>query len=83
MVRSTTAHAHPHTGRTHQIRVHAAASGHAICGDEKYGEARGKDAPRLMLHASSLVIGNNRFEAPLPPEFDVLWRRHASGSRPA
>lgn len=42
----------PITGRTHQIRVHA-ASGlfRPILGDELYG---GPEAPRLMLHASSL-----------------------------
>lgn len=40
----------PLTGRTHQLRVHAAAGlGHPILGDELYG---GPEAPRLMLHAS-------------------------------
>ncbi|OYU14691.1 MAG: RNA pseudouridine synthase [Alphaproteobacteria bacterium PA4] len=50
----------PLTGRTHQIRVHAAAIGHAIVGDGKYG---GKDAfltggisRKLHLHARRLVI---------------------------
>ena len=28
-----------HTGRTHQIRVHAAHAGHAVAGDQKYGDA--------------------------------------------
>jgi tRNA pseudouridine32 synthase/23S rRNA pseudouridine746 synthase len=42
----------PITGRTHQIRVHAASGlGHPIIGDELYG---GPEAPRLMLHATSL-----------------------------
>ena len=49
--------ARPITGRMHQIRVHAAASGHPIIGDLKYGNAA-KDAKltprRMMLHASSL-----------------------------
>jgi 23S rRNA pseudouridine955/2504/2580 synthase len=50
----------PLTGRTHQIRVHAAAIGHAIVGDAKYG---GKEAfltggisRKLHLHARRLVI---------------------------
>lgn len=42
----------PLTGRTHQLRVHAASGlGHPILGDELYG---GPEAPRLMLHAASL-----------------------------
>jgi 23S rRNA pseudouridine955/2504/2580 synthase len=48
------------TGRTHQIRVHAAHAGYPIAGDEKYGD-REKDArlkpyglSRMFLHAHSL-----------------------------
>ncbi len=41
------------TGRKHQIRVHAAAIGHAIFGDRRYG---GPPAPRLCLHASRLRL---------------------------
>lgn len=40
--------AEPHTGRTHQIRVHAAANGFPILGDTLYG---GTPAPRVFLHA--------------------------------
>lgn len=53
------------TGRTHQVRVHAAAAGHPIAGDEKYGDAefnrsmRERGVRRLFLHARSL-----RFELP-------------------
>ena len=48
------------TGRTHQIRVHAAYSGHPIAGDEKYGDAdfnqkmRSYGLKRLFLHASKI-----------------------------
>ncbi len=58
--------AEPLTGRTHQIRVHAAASGFPILGDVLYG---GTPAPRLYLHAQWLafqhpVAGSElRFEA--------------------
>ena len=47
------------TGRMHQIRVHATASGHPIVGDTKYGDVE-KDLlmrpNRMMLHASSLAL---------------------------
>ncbi len=45
----------PKTGRSHQLRVHMAETGHPILGDPLYaaGAAR-DDYPRLMLHAESL-----------------------------
>lgn len=68
------------TGRTHQIRVHLAASGHAIVGDDKYGsdEVRAQVArewgfQRMFLHAHTLALAHPltgaplAFEAPLPP----------------
>lgn len=45
----------PLTGRTHQLRVHLAAIGHAIVGDTLYGAAC-DGAPRLLLHASELRL---------------------------
>lgn len=47
---------HPHTGRTHQLRVHSAHTlglGHPIKGDKLYG---GNPADRLHLHALSLTF---------------------------
>ena len=44
----------PHTGRTHQLRVHMAALGHPILGDPLY--APPSDQPRLMLHAERLAF---------------------------
>lgn len=64
--------AHPHTGRTHQIRLHLAASGHPVLGDGLYG---GPPAPRLYLHAWRLTLPHpvKRSElvltAPVPPEW--------------
>ena len=82
--------AHPRSGRTHQIRVHAAASGHPILGDDKYAD-RSQAASRLMLHASALTLTvdgtRQRFQAPLPAEFDAFKRAdrclHDVASAPA
>ena len=45
--------AEPLTGRTHQIRVHAAAKGFPILGDTLYG---GPAAPRVCLHATEITF---------------------------
>jgi 23S rRNA pseudouridine955/2504/2580 synthase len=78
------------TGRTHQIRVHAAHAGYPVAGDEKYGD-REQDAKlreyglsRMFLHAASLTFrkGDRPFTvtAPLPPELEsVLERLRKSG----
>jgi 23S rRNA pseudouridine1911/1915/1917 synthase len=73
----TLVEAFPKTGRTHQIRVHFAAIGHAIVGDQKYGREPVGDI-RLYLHAWELKIWHPQSEkrlhlqAPLPPEFTKL-----------
>ena len=49
----------PLTGRTHQLRVHLAAIGHAILGDALYADAATQaQAPRLLLHASHLAFAH-------------------------
>jgi 23S rRNA pseudouridine955/2504/2580 synthase len=62
------------TGRTHQIRVHAASCGHPIAGDPKYGDAefnrrmKQYGLRRLFLHASRIVLPLDkiiRIDAPL------------------
>ena len=67
-----------HTGRTHQIRVHAQSQGHPILGDTKYGRATGSNiVERLCLHASRLVVplGGDRLDlsAPLEPTMASIW----------
>jgi 23S rRNA pseudouridine955/2504/2580 synthase len=77
------------TGRTHQIRVHAANEGHAIVGDPKYGDfalnremARGEFRfARMFLHARQLGFehpaSGERVElnAPLPAECETLLKQ--------
>lgn len=47
----------PHTGRTHQLRVHLASVGHPILGDALYApDGIQHRAPRLLLHARSLQL---------------------------
>ncbi len=47
----------PITGRSHQLRVHLAAIGHAILGDALYAEPSvAGAAPRLLLHACGLAF---------------------------
>ena len=68
--------AYPKTGRTHQIRVHAAASGHPVLGDAKYARGGALAHARLLLHATRLtfVLHGRRLvvNAPLPAAFGRL-----------
>ncbi|MFM9031440.1 MAG: RluA family pseudouridine synthase, partial [Opitutaceae bacterium] len=81
--------ASPHTGRTHQIRVHLAEGGHPILGDPFYGgptrvPAGGKgatvNAPRVMLHAAGLEFihpmthAELKITCPWPEDFEICRR---------
>ncbi|XP_062341870.1 RNA pseudouridylate synthase domain-containing protein 1 [Osmerus eperlanus] len=46
----------PHTGRTHQLRVHCCARGHPIVGDFTYSQGSDSAPYRMMLHAHLLHI---------------------------
>jgi 23S rRNA pseudouridine1911/1915/1917 synthase len=67
----------PVTGRTNQLRIHAAYFGHPIVGDETYGGAGGA-AARLCLHAWRLAFHHPatgewlEFAAPPPDDFAQL-----------
>ena len=67
----------PVTGRTHQIRVHLAASGHPIVGDTRYGRKKIKiRCPRLFLHAYRLSFSHPQtgrkveFSSSLPEDLE-------------
>jgi tRNA pseudouridine32 synthase/23S rRNA pseudouridine746 synthase len=44
----------PHTGRSHQLRIHMREIGHPILGDPFYAEGPARAFPRLMLHSEEL-----------------------------
>lgn len=54
---------HPITGRTNQLRLHAAHIGHPIVGDTLYGA---KPAERLHLHAHSLALPDLLLQSQIP-----------------
>ncbi len=64
--------AEPLTGRTHQIRVHAAESGFPILGDTLYG---GTASSRVFLHATEIAFTHPATNAPVkffaPVNFDI------------
>jgi 23S rRNA pseudouridine1911/1915/1917 synthase len=86
---STLVEATLETGRTHQVRVHLAAIGHPVFGDDRYwgtmprpGAAKDLLAPgRLFLHACRLSLdhpdgsGRRSWESPLPSDLDGVLRQ--------
>jgi len=72
-MKTTRVELEPITGRSHQLRVHLCAIGHPIAGDALYAPADVLAlAPRLMLHAQSLILPHPdderrvAFEQPAP-----------------
>ena len=76
----------PETGRTHQLRVHAAHASCPILGDRPYGgekrvtldNGRVLTARRVMLHCARVELDDafdvaHRFEDPPPEDFRSLW----------
>ncbi len=69
----------PHTGRTHQLRVHMALIGHPLLGDELYGTGVGM--ARHALHAATLTLpelhaeGTVTVRAPLPADMAAVIRK--------
>jgi 23S rRNA pseudouridine955/2504/2580 synthase len=82
------------TGRTHQIRVHAAWCRHPVAGDSKYGDAKANAAfravglNRLFLHAHSLSFtwpggASMAFSSPLPADLKAVIDALQDGKGPA
>ena len=79
--------AHIHSGRTHQIRVHAQQEQHPIAGDKRYGDfaynrkLQQSGLQRMFLHAGYLKLHlaqlsqTYEFRAPLAKELKQLCRR--------
>lgn len=74
------------TGRTHQIRVHAAARGHPLAGDTRYGDkefnclAKEWGLQRLFLHAETFEFRAEgdawrRFHCPLAADLQAVLTR--------
>jgi 23S rRNA pseudouridine1911/1915/1917 synthase len=76
------------TGRTHQVRVHLAAIGHPVIGDERYGRSQARPRPlvaalapgRMFLHAFRLSLdhpaaGRVTWEAPAPEDLAAVLAR--------
>jgi RluA family pseudouridine synthase len=69
--------ARPLTGRTHQIRVHLAAAGHAIMGDDLYGPERRALPTRLeasdqtKVHTGKQILANSE---PSSPRYTLALR---------
>ena len=72
-----------YTGRTHQIRVHLAALGCPVFGDDVYGEASpslGRPALHsAFLHLKQPITGAEiDLESPLPEDMEQLWKHMRS-----
>jgi 23S rRNA pseudouridine955/2504/2580 synthase len=75
------------TGRTHQIRVHLAHLGFALCGDDKYGDfalnkrLEVEGLRRMFLHAAKLRFAHPltgaplAFDSPLPADLQTFLDR--------
>ena len=71
------------TGKTHQIRVHAAYAGHPVAGDDKYGDRernevlKGYGLSRMFLHAASIGVDRPGTHEPLHVSAPLSTELHA------
>ncbi len=85
----TVIHAFPHTGRTHQIRLHLARWSHPLLGDTRYGgplEFRNRMLPGHLLHAARLALRHPitgqplEIQATLPELFTAITGQQETGA---
>jgi 23S rRNA pseudouridine1911/1915/1917 synthase len=75
------------TGRTHQIRAHFAAMGHAVCGDREYGGAGLPGLERQFLHSTRIRFDHPETgrpieeQSPLPEDLAAALVRAESEKR--
>jgi tRNA pseudouridine32 synthase / 23S rRNA pseudouridine746 synthase len=67
----------PLTGRTHQLRVHCAALGWPILGDNVYGNAPRRGGEPLQLHAREIVVPLYKNREPISVIAPVPLHMHA------
>lgn len=76
----------PQTGRTHQLRVHCAASGFPILGDTVYGDEPRFSGETLHLHARAVIVPFHKNKPPIsgvaPPPPHMIARLESLGWRP-
>jgi 23S rRNA pseudouridine955/2504/2580 synthase len=71
------------TGKTHQIRVHAAYAGHPVAGDDKYGDRECNEVlknyglGRMFLHAASIGVNRPGTHEPLHVSAPLSAELHA------
>ncbi len=79
---------HPHTGKTHQIRVHLASIGHAVVGDSLYGKRKEEmHLPRQFLHAQGIEFtlrdgSRIKIEADLPYDLQEILQSLTMSEEP-
>lgn len=91
LARCTVVRCRLETGRTHQIRIHLAQTGHPVVGDTLYGRDHAGppiESPRTLLHAAFLSFTHPRdrrrleFQDPVPVDFQaVIDRERAASSK--
>ncbi|HSQ40192.1 MAG TPA: RluA family pseudouridine synthase [Anaerolineales bacterium] len=75
----------PETGRTHQVRVHAAELGHPLLADALYGARKDLGLARPALHARALTFTHPashelmKFESDYPQDFLTVLNRSRTG----